>query len=76
MFKIGTGEQDTEAGRVYAQASAADREGEVTWVYCQGKLWARRVNEGELGQLIIYDPSTLKQESTVKIVLNTPVADN
>lgn len=45
-------------------------------MYCQGKLWARRVNEGELGQLLVYDPNTLKYEGSAKIVLNVPSADN
>jgi|LauGreDrversion4_2_1035121.scaffolds.fasta_scaffold189936_1 hypothetical protein len=56
MYKIGSGESGTVAGKVYFNANC-DREGEVTWVYCQGKLWARRVNEGtDLGHLLVYDP--------------------
>lgn len=48
MIKIGTGANpDTVAGKVYLHVPT-DREGEVTWVYCQGKLWTRRANE-ELG---------------------------
>jgi other hect domain ubiquitin protein ligase E3 len=47
MYKIGTGEAGTSAGRVYLNQPMPDKEGEVTWVYCQGKLWARRVNEGD-----------------------------
>ena len=47
MYKIGTGESNTIAGKVYLH-TATEREGEVTWVYCQGKLYARRANE-ELG---------------------------
>jgi hypothetical protein len=47
MYKIGTGENGTIAGFVYITVPT-DREGEVTWVYCQGKLYSRRANE-ELG---------------------------
>jgi other hect domain ubiquitin protein ligase E3 len=47
MYKIGTGEKGTISGKVYLSAPT-DREGEVTWVYCQGKLYSRRANE-ELG---------------------------
>ncbi len=69
MYKIGSGESGTVAGKVYFNANC-DREGEVTWVYCQGKLWARRVNEGtDLGHLLVYDPQSFKLESTAKISL-------
>ena len=47
MYKIGTGENNTLAGKVYLHTST-EREGEVAWVYCQGKLYSRRANE-ELG---------------------------
>lgn len=71
MYKIGTGESGTQAGRIYACQSQPEKEGEVTWVHCQGKLWARRVNEGsDLGHLLVFDPATLKLESTAKIPLN------
>jgi len=33
MYKIGTGEQGTLAGKVYLTVPT-DREGEVAWVYC------------------------------------------
>ena len=72
MYKIGTGEAGTMAGRVYLSANVPEKEGEVTWVHCQGKLWARRVNEGDLGHLLVFDPLTFKQESTAKIVLTPP----
>lgn len=69
MYKIGSGEAGTVAGKIYSNANA-DREGEVTWVYCQGKLWARRVNEGaDLGHLLVYDPLTFKLEGTAKLIL-------
>lgn len=44
MYKIGTGENDTVAGKVYL-SQQTDREGEVTWVFCKGKLYSRRANE-------------------------------
>jgi hypothetical protein len=69
MYKIGSGEAGTVAGKIYSNANG-DREGEVTWVYCQGKLWARRVNEGaDLGHLLVYDPLTFKLEGTAKLIL-------
>lgn len=65
LYKVGTGENGTTAGKVYLQATA-DREGEVNWVYCQGKLYSRRANE-PLSQVFIYDPETLKSEGKVKL---------
>ena len=46
----------------------------MTWVYCQGKLYARRINEAgtDIGHLLIYDPSTLNLEGTAKINLSPP----
>jgi len=34
LYKIGTGEADTIPGKVYV-SSPLEREGEITWVYCQ-----------------------------------------
>lgn len=77
MYKLGTGEGGTIAGKVYQHAYAPEREGEVTWVHCQGKLYARRVNEGaDLGHLLVFDPATLKNEGTAKIVLSVPQSSN
>ena len=77
MYRIGTGEANTIPGKVYFHALTSDKEGEATWVFCQGKLYARRVNEGsDLGHLLVYDPITFKLETTAKIVLNTPTSAN
>jgi hypothetical protein len=76
MYKIGTGEGGTLAGKVYLHVPT-DREGEITWVYCQGKLYSRRANE-ELGQIVIIDPTTFKQEGMAKLFAGesflTPIA--
>lgn len=53
LFKIGTGENGTIPGKVYCQAPLA-REGDMTWVHCQGKLYLR-YQIGEMGQLHIFD---------------------
>jgi hypothetical protein len=77
MFKIGTGEAGTIAGRVYLTASIPEKEGDCTWVHCQGKLWARRVNEGaDLGHLLVFDPQTFKLEGTAKIILTPPQSNS
>ena len=78
MFKIGTGENKTIAGKVYLNVPT-EREGEVTWVYCQGKLYSRRANE-ELGSILIIDPNSFKQEGMAKLfcgeVFQTPMAQS
>lgn len=66
MYKIGTGEQGTLAGKVY-QFQATSREGEVNWVYCKGKLYSRRANE-PLSQVVVTDPITLKTEGKLKLI--------
>ena len=65
MFKIGTGEGGTIAGKVYLHA-AADKEGEVTWVHCKGKLYMRRANE-QLGLLNVVDPTSFAIEGAIKL---------
>ena len=76
MYKIGTGEKGTVAGKVYLHVTT-DREGDVTWVFCNGKLYSRRANE-ELGTIMIIDPETFKQEGMAKLfcgeAFQTPVS--
>ena len=58
MYKIGTGATEaTIPGKVYLEKKA-DRDGEVSWTYCQGRLFCRRVNE-EFGVITLYDAETL-----------------
>lgn len=40
MYKIGTGENGTTAGKIYAFAGINKME-EVSWVFCKGKLYLR-----------------------------------
>jgi len=65
MFKVGTGENRTQAGRVYLH-KPTEREGEINWVYCQGKLYSHRANEN-LTQLMVTDPVTLENEGFAKL---------
>ena len=41
MYKIGTGFNGTLAGSVYLSVRSK-KEGNLTWAYCQGKLYMRR----------------------------------
>jgi hypothetical protein len=74
MYKIGTGENDTVPGKVYLTQPYPEKEGEVTWVYCSGKLYARRINEAgsDIGLLLIYNPSNFALEGTAKINIQPP----
>ena len=56
----------TIAGKVYLQVPNTDREGEITWVYCQGKLYLKRATE-PFGNLHIYDPETLTRVADAKL---------
>jgi other hect domain ubiquitin protein ligase E3 len=40
LYKIGTGDNGTIPGKVYVQTKL-DKEGELTWVYLQDKLYLR-----------------------------------
>jgi hypothetical protein len=67
MYKIGTGSTDsTIAGKIYIEKKA-DREGDVSWTYCQGKLFSRRVNE-EFGVVTLYDADTLSTIGDAKLM--------
>ena len=66
MYKIGTGEAGTIAGKVHLHVST-DREGDVTWVHCQGKLYSRRKDD-EFGNLAVYDPSNFKKLGEARLV--------
>lgn len=69
MYKIGTGSSSsTIAGKVYIERKA-DREGDVSWTYCQGKLFSRRVNE-EFGVITLYDAETLSTIGDAKLLCN------
>jgi hypothetical protein len=66
MYKIGTGATNaTIAGKIYIEKKT-NREGSVSWTYCQGKLFSRRVNE-ELRVLTLYDAETLNLIGDAKL---------
>ena len=66
MFKIGTGEKGTTAGRVTLSVQI-EKEGDLQWVYCQGRLYARR-NNVDFGQLIVYDPKNFKKMGEARLI--------
>ena len=65
MYKIGTGEKDTVAGKIYLFA-AVSRQEEVAWVYCKGKLYLRS-NSKEFGSIDIICPNTFKFEGMIQL---------
>ena len=67
MMKVGTGSNSkTIAGKVYLEKKH-DRESEVSWVYCNGKLFARRLKD-ELGMVTLYDVETFNSLGEAKLV--------
>jgi hypothetical protein len=60
MMKIGTGENGSTPGRVYNKTETTDVS-EVTWVYCRGKLYLKKVGE-PFGLLNVIDPVTFAVE--------------
>jgi len=66
MFKIGTGDRGTIAGRVTVSVPV-EKEGDLSWVYCQGRLYARRHNI-DFGNLTLYDPKNFKKLGEARLV--------
>ena len=67
MYKVGTGLGSTVAGRLYQQHQNIEKEGDVTWVYCQDRIYARR-NNVDFGNLIVFDPKNFKKLGEAKLV--------
>jgi hypothetical protein len=69
MYKIGTGSSEaTLPGKIYLEKKA-ERDGEVAWTYCQGKLYARRAGD-EFGLLTLYDAETLDTIGDARLLCN------
>ena len=74
MYKIGTGMGATVAGRVYLNVRSR-KEGNVTWAYCQGKLYLRRVGEPH-GLVTIIDPMDFRTQGELTLDLEERFKDN
>jgi len=68
MMKVGTGDNGSQAGRVYSKVETSDTS-EVTWVYCKGKLYSKKTSD-PFGLLSVHDPTTLVVEGQVKLCVN------
>ena len=67
MYKIGTGSSEkTIAGKIYVEKKS-DKDGDIAWTYCDGKLFSRRVNE-EFGFITLYDTETLNSLGEAKFL--------
>jgi hypothetical protein len=76
MYKIGSGASPkTIPGKVYL-SRRGDKDGEICWVYCKGKLYFKRADD-DLGVLTVYDAETLGLVGEVKLIseeiFNQPV---
>lgn len=65
MYKVGTGEHGTTAGKVYL-FSHADKGSNGCWVYCKGKLYLRTTGE-KLGVVSVISPETFQNTATLKL---------
>ena len=66
MYKIGTGENQTIAGKVYLCANIFERNNFNSWVFCGGKLYAKRTDE-EFGALYVIDTCSFRILETIKL---------
>ena len=67
MYKIGTGVGGTLAGRVEVH-TGCKKEGNMTWAYCQGKLYMRRAGEA-IGAVQVLDPADFRVVSEINLDL-------
>ena len=65
MFKIGTGEGNSLAGKVYLHAKT-ELSGSLQWVYLNNKIYARKVDES-LGVLTLISPDNFLTLGTVSL---------
>lgn len=65
MYKIGTGEKDTIAGKIYLFVAVCRQE-EVAWVFCKGKLYLRSSSK-EFGSIDVICPNTFKFEGMIQL---------
>jgi len=65
MYKIGTGEGGSVAGKIHLYAPVNKVE-EICWVYCKEKLYLRNTSR-EIGSLEIIDPNTFKAEGLLQL---------
>lgn len=70
MFKVGTGNNNTKAGKVYLEKQVHSQIGtkvdEVNWVYLKGKLYLK-ASSRDPWILQVIDPNTFKKEGTVQL---------
>ena len=66
MYKIGTGENQTIAGKVYLINEIAESNSFNSWVFCGGKLYAKRTDD-DFGALYVIDTCSLRPIETIKL---------
>jgi hypothetical protein len=70
MFKVGTGNEDTKAGKIYLERQLnfpiGTKVDEVNWVYAQGKLYLKTSSK-DPWLLEVYSPDTLRKEGNVQL---------
>lgn len=70
MFKVGTGNGDTKAGKVYLERqihfAIGTKVDEVCWVFAQGKLYLKTSSK-DPWLLEVFNPNTLMKEGSVQL---------
>ena len=73
MYKVGTGEGNTIAGKVYLFLGT-EKESDIAWTHCRGKLYLRRAND-DPGVISIVDTITFKTEGLLKLRCDEAFSD-
>lgn len=70
MFRVGTGQAGTQAGRVYLEKQVhfpiATKVEEVSWVYLKGKLYLK-ASQKDPWMLEVISPETFQKEGTAQV---------
>lgn len=70
MFKVGTGNQQTKAGKVYLEKQIhfpiGTKVDEVNWVYVKGKLYLK-TSSRDPWLLEVYSPEAFKKEGNIQL---------
>jgi hypothetical protein len=67
MFKIGTGYDNTEKGKVYAHKTLVESEDMYQWVFCKGKLYVKQGSK-EFGYVTKLNSETFENEGRIKLI--------
>lgn len=71
MFKIGTGYDNTEKGRIYAHKTLTESEDMYQWVFCKEKLYVKQGSK-DFGYVTKLNSENFENEGRIKLIFPEP----